>query len=53
MAFRRLAMAFFLVVMLGLAIGVVTLFGLMGVIFSIGFSAVGLSSALFLAVAPL
>ncbi len=46
-----LAAAFFLVVMLGLAIGVVTLFGLMGVIFSIGFSATGLASAVFLALA--
>jgi len=46
-----LAMAFFLVVMLGLAIGVVTLFGLMGVVFSIGFSATGLATAVFLALA--
>jgi cytoskeletal protein CcmA (bactofilin family) len=44
-------MAFFLIIMLGLAIGVVTLFGLMGVIFSIGFSATGLFMALFLALA--
>ena len=46
-----LAAAFFLVIMLGLAIGVVTLFGLMGVIFSIGFSATGLATAVFLALA--
>jgi cytoskeletal protein CcmA (bactofilin family) len=46
-----LVMAFFAILLLGLAIGVVTLFGLMGVIFSIGFSAVGLSTALFLALA--
>ncbi|MGB7540181.1 MAG: polymer-forming cytoskeletal protein [Anaerolineales bacterium] len=46
-----LIMAFFLIIMLGLAIGVVTLFGLMGVIFSIGFSATGLVMALFLALA--
>ncbi len=46
-----LVMAFFLVIMLGLAIGVVTLFGLMGVIFSIGFSATGLATAVFLALA--
>jgi cytoskeletal protein CcmA (bactofilin family) len=46
-----LVTAFFLVLMLGLAIGVVTLFGLMGLIFSIGFSAAGLATALFLALA--
>ena len=46
-----LVTAFFLVIMLGLAIGVVTLFGLMGVIFSIGFSATGLATAVFLALA--
>ncbi len=46
-----LVMAFFLVIMLGLAIGVVTLFGLMGMIFSIGFSATGLATAVFLALA--
>ncbi|MBN2084683.1 MAG: hypothetical protein JW748_05620 [Anaerolineales bacterium] len=46
-----LVMAFFLVILLGLAIGVVTLFGLMGVIFSIGFSATGLATAVFLALA--
>jgi cytoskeletal protein CcmA (bactofilin family) len=46
-----LVMASFLILMLGLAIGVVTLFGLMGVIFSIGFSATGLFAAVFLALA--
>jgi hypothetical protein len=39
------------VLMLGIAIGVVTLFGLMAAIFGIGFSAVGLSGAVFVAVA--
>jgi hypothetical protein len=46
-----LVLACMLVFMLGLAIGVVTLFGLMSAVFGIGFSAVGLSGALFLAVA--
>jgi hypothetical protein len=44
-------MSFFLILLLGLAIGVVTLFGLMGTILSIGFSAGGLSMALFLVLA--
>lgn len=39
-----------LVFMLGLAVGVVTLFGLMSTVWGIGFSAVGLSGALFLAI---
>jgi cytoskeletal protein CcmA (bactofilin family) len=46
-----LIMSFFLILMLGLAIGVVTLFGLMGTIFSIGFSAAGLSMAVFMVLA--
>lgn len=46
-----LAVACVVILMLGLAIGVVTLFGLMSVIFGIGFSAIGLSGALFMAVA--
>jgi hypothetical protein len=46
-----LAIAAMGVLMLGIAIGVVTLFGLMAAIFGIGFSAVGLSGAVFVAVA--
>jgi hypothetical protein len=46
-----LVLAAFLVFMLGLAVGVVTLFGLMSAVFGIGFSAIGLSGALFLAIA--
>jgi cytoskeletal protein CcmA (bactofilin family) len=46
-----LIMSFFLILMLGLAIGVVTLFGLMGAIFSIGFSAAGLAGALLMVLA--
>jgi cytoskeletal protein CcmA (bactofilin family) len=46
-----LVMAFFVILMLGLAVGVVTLFGLMSTVFTIGFSAVGLSGALFMALA--
>jgi hypothetical protein len=46
-----LVLAAFLVLMLGLAVGVVTLFGLMSVVFGIGFSAIGLSGAVFLAIA--
>jgi hypothetical protein len=45
-----LVAACILVFMLGLAVGVVTLFGLMSTVFGIGFSAIGLSGALFLAV---
>jgi cytoskeletal protein CcmA (bactofilin family) len=37
--------------LLGLAVGVVTLFGLMGVVYGIGFSSLGLASAVFLALA--
>jgi cytoskeletal protein CcmA (bactofilin family) len=37
--------------LLGLAVGVVTLFGLMGVVYGIGFSALGLAGAVFLALA--
>jgi cytoskeletal protein CcmA (bactofilin family) len=37
--------------LLGLAVGVVTLFGLMSVVYGIGFSALGLAGAVFLAVA--
>jgi cytoskeletal protein CcmA (bactofilin family) len=39
------------VFLLGLAVGVVTLFGLMGVVYGIGFSAIGLAGAIFLALA--
>ncbi|MBN1439874.1 MAG: polymer-forming cytoskeletal protein [Anaerolineales bacterium] len=39
-----------IILMLGLAIGVVTLFGLMSSVFGIGFSALGLAGAVFLAV---
>jgi cytoskeletal protein CcmA (bactofilin family) len=39
------------VFLLGLAVGVVTLFGLMGVVYGIGFSAIGLAGAVFLALA--
>jgi hypothetical protein len=46
-----LVLAIITVLLLGLAIGVVTLFGLMGVVFGIGFSAIGLSGAVFLALA--
>ncbi len=46
-----LVVASILILMLGLAIGVVTLFGLMSAVFGIGFSAIGLSGALFLAIA--
>jgi hypothetical protein len=46
-----LVAACILILMLGLAIGVVTLFGLMSAVFGIGFSAIGLSGALFLAIA--
>ena len=46
-----LGLAFITVLLLGLAVGVVTLFGLMGVVFGIGFSAIGLSGAVFLAIA--
>jgi cytoskeletal protein CcmA (bactofilin family) len=46
-----LVIASILILMLGLAIGVVTLFGLMSAVFGIGFSAIGLSGAVFLAIA--
>jgi cytoskeletal protein CcmA (bactofilin family) len=46
-----LVLAIITVLLLGLAVGVVTLFGLMGVVFGIGFSAIGLSGAVFLALA--
>jgi cytoskeletal protein CcmA (bactofilin family) len=46
-----LVLAGIAVLLLGLAVGVVTLFGLMGVVFGIGFSAIGLSGAVFLALA--
>ena len=48
-----LMLATITVLMLGLAIGVVTLFGLMGVVFGIGFSAIGLAGAVFLALSGL
>ncbi len=46
-----LVLAIITVLLLGLAVGVVTLFGLMGAVFGIGFSAIGLSGAVFLALA--
>ncbi len=46
-----LVLATISVLLLGLAVGVVTLFGLMGVVFGIGFSAIGLAGIVFLSLA--
>jgi hypothetical protein len=46
-----LAVAAVIILMLGIAIGVVTLFGLMSAVFGIGFSALGLAGAVFVALA--